>query len=699
MTHVDEWLARQVRRDRSVVRLEEALLGGRLGRYFAYRLRFFVGRAAISTIIHAAKVVLLLGAFPRDEFLALIILQAAVAMANDFWWGALEVLRNRVRGLQRRGSPHRVPREIGSWLSLSAFLSVVGIVVALGYFAYRLAVGFGPGDAFVAALLVGLALSITLRTFHSGAYALRRVYRPLPSLLALDIVSVGALLAAWPLVGLWAFPLAELVATLIVAAITLHYVSRTYRTLALPGIRELLALRRPFPKLHVLKSALGPGVAYALVGLEGLVVVAGTAGAGTQASIALVVLLAALAPVNRASFEWARLLYFDLKRLDVPLLAGLRARFDAATHVLAVVMAVICWTVAALAVIALALAGQASIGPLLVGALLLMYLARSLLAGAQMQAFTRPAMGRLVVVGAAGVLAILAAFWVVPQVEQRLLAVAAVLAISFVLLLELPGARSGDGGVLSLPDWLTRLRADLRPLTVMRIHFDARTSVRGTPVEMRRTEQWRRDAVAARLAKRLVRLDGSVAWRSPTELWLFGDLPAASAVALGGGLLDRPPDVRDFASGPLAAAALVEALPGAAAAATTLDARDFAAVSAEFGRRFPDGWLYDVRSGRPPAALRAVDPRLRSEIYRAALDFANDLRRGRSPDGFEVTALVLEGSLAAIFVARASRSADARRAWRHDLRVWTLRAAAGAAAARAATDGLTVAPAGEARML
>ncbi|HLB43766.1 MAG TPA: hypothetical protein VJK49_00150, partial [Candidatus Limnocylindrales bacterium] len=569
MDELGLWIDRQVRRERAVVRLEDALLGNRFARYFVYRLRFFVVRTVVSTFIHALKIVLLLGAFARSEFVAIVVLQSALALSGDFWWGALEEMRGRVRGFQRRAARHLIPRQIAAWLTLSAGLALVGLSGAGGYVAYRVvAGGLGPADAFAAALVIGISLDLVARTYHSGAYAMRRVYRPLPSLLALDVVSVGVLLALWPFIGLWAFPVAELLSVLTVVAISIYFTTRTYRTLALPTLGTLLRagslrhLRRSIPEPAALRASLAPGVAYGLVGLEGLIVVAGVFGATTASGQALITLLAALAPVNRASFEWARLLYFDLKRMDLPLLAGLRARFDHAALALAVAVALLTWAVSAVVGVWVV----ADVTALLVGGLLALFVARSLLAAVQMQAFTRLAYARLTAVGVLGVAAVISAFVLFPGAESRLLAVAAVLGLSFALLLVLPPGPAPTDGVVPLSDWLRRLRAVRGPVRALQLVFDARLDARGTTVEVRRTEAWRRREVARRVGERLVRADGRATWVTPTRLWCFEPAGrasvAATAVALGAGLVDRPALVTEHADGAQAAVALAGEVVG-----------------------------------------------------------------------------------------------------------------------------------------
>jgi len=685
MRELVAWIDRQARREASVVRLEDALLANRFAQYFFYRLRFLVARSAISTVIHAAKVVLLLGVFPRSEFLLVVILQGSVALATDFWWGALEQMRADIRTLQRRQARHVIPREISRWLTLSTRLAVGVGSVAIFYAVSRaLGGGLGAVDALAAALLLGAALNLVARTYHSGAYALRRVYRPLPSLLALDFVSVGVLLALWPFVGIWAFPIAELLSILVVVAIEIAYTSRTYRTLAMPTLRPLVAMRMPIPRLRSVRGSIGPGLSYALVGLEALVVIAGIASATTAAGASLVVLLAALAPVTRASFEWARLLYFDLKRMDVPLLADLRRRFDRAVIRLALVIGLTTGLLAA----AVAAFIVEPLTPLLIVALLLLFIVRSILAAAQMQAFTRTAYTRLAAAGLVGVAGVAASFFLPAPADWRMLGVCAALGVSLALLVSLPQGRPPDEGVVAPPEWLRRLRLATGPITVTKLHFDDRLDTRGTTAEKRRAEEWRRRNVAFRLGASLHRRGGAAAWISPTMLWAFEPTAAGRSRDAGhlvrgaAGLVDAAPEQTEWLDSRTAALELVEVvLVISGDTRVTGDAGaplpSVGLLVADFERRFPSGIAYDTAKA-PPDPLTTMSSRQRAEIYRAALLVARGVRRGRGPNDREVTALVANGSLRAIFAIDRTESAPARRAWRDAVNAWTIRAAAGA---------------------
>ena len=291
------------------------------------------------------------------------------------------------------GSRHASACGCGSSLRLVRLC----VVAAMVWLLVSLVLGWmGPIDLYGVVLIGGTGATIVARAYHSGAYALRRVYRPLPSLVAVDIGGLMALLVLWPVVGLWAFPLSELLAMTAVTAMSLHYTSRTYRSLGLPSLRALVTGGRSLPPRHVLRQALPPAAASTLSGLDSLLVLTvllASTRPGEGAS--LVALLAALGPVIRAGFEWAGLLYFDLVRLEAPLLSRLRERFDVRVRQLALIIGCLIWVVAA------------CIGALVLGiqdaalllALLPFLVCRSLLAASQVRAFVTGAYRVLIVVG------------------------------------------------------------------------------------------------------------------------------------------------------------------------------------------------------------------------------------------------------------------------------------------------------------
>ena len=690
MNELAKWSAKQARAERGIVHLEDALLTGSFTRYFVHRLRFLVARTLVATLIHALKIVLLLGAFPREQFLVIIVAQSGAALIGDFWWGALEQLRAQIRLLQRRGRRYLVPREIGRWLSLVWPVALILPMVAGVYAASQLvAHELDPVEAYLCVLVAAVALDLLMRTYHSGAYALRRVYRPLPTLIVVDVVSVAVLLAAWPLLGLWAYPVAELVSLVAVVGITLRYTTRTYRSLAMPTLRALVMQHRPVPSLSTLRRSLSPGIAYALVGLEAVVVVAGLAQGTSQAGASLVVLLAALSPVSRASFEWARLLYFDLKRLELPLLAGIRRKFDRAMFVLAVVIGLVAGGLAC-AVALVLLTGPTAF---LLAALVAFFGVRSVLAASQMQAFTRTVYVRLALSGLVGVTVLAVVFVLTTAADARLLGATAGLAISLALLAILPPPIDPGDVVIGSAEWLSAFRAQKQPVQFARLRFDADLASRAVAPDTRRTEEWRRDEVARRIAERARRRGGAVAWAGAHELWLFSEPESALThqrvlVRHGAGLV-RGTRATVYDDPPAAALGLAEVAlrawnddwsrtPAEEARYETPPLTDVHVLVADFERRFPNAISFDAR-GKVPMALRQMASDERVELLRAALRFASDQRAERESEDWDVTALVDAGVLRAVFAVPRSHDAGARRVWRRRIRAWNLRRAGGAA--------------------
>ena len=675
MTEISRWLAAAADRERNVVRLEDALLTDRYWRYFWFRLRYFAIRTLVAVVVHAIRIALLYAAFPRDQFVVIILLGAAMALINDAWWGALEQLREGVRRLTRDGQVHRIPARIGMWLRLAMRIALVCAVAAVVWLLASLALGWvGPVDLYGVVIIGGAGATIVARAYHSGAYALRRVYRPLPSLVAVDIGGLMALLVLWPVVGWWAFPLSELLALTAVTAMSLHYTARTYRSLRLPSFRALVAGGLSLPPRHVLRAALPPAIASMLSGLDSLLVLTVLVAATRPGEgVSMVALLAALGPVIRAGYEWASLLYFDLVRLEAPLLSRLRERFDLHVRQLALVIGCIAWVTAA------------GIGGLVLGirdgalllALLPFLVCRSLLAASQVRAFVTGAYRALIVVGTLLVpvfLAIMVVDWSEPA---RILAVAVALLSAAGVLLGVHGSLRGADRVASLLDVVCLLRLVAGPVVVTTVRLDQAHRARGVTREGRDAEMWRQSVVARRLAARVTGRGGRLAWSGSAALvWfeLADDLAPITDLAIAevaGGLLVGQPHRLTFAAGTEAARWVGHVAGGEAplAAVSTMIDR--------FRERFPSG-LVLVPGVDLDRAHLALDSRGRAAVLRAALRYSRSLAQVPDPESWDVSALVDGGALLVLFLAPRAAAAADRRAWRDGVRTWDLRAAAGA---------------------
>jgi hypothetical protein len=538
------------------------------------------------------------------------------------------------------------------------------LAAAIAWLAWRALDGsFGAADAFVAALLLRLATELPIRTYHSGVYALRRVYKPLAANLAPELAGLAAVLALWPLAGVWGLVAASLLTTLLLGVLNVEYIRRVYHFLGIAPMRELHLERLPA------RESLAGGFAHAVMALDALAVIALLYGSQTD-SEALVVLFLSM-PTIRAGADWARLLYFDLKRLELRLFTNLRRRFERHTLELAWLLGIVFWAVAA------AIAAsyyQDDVGPI-AAALLAFFVARSLLARAQVQAFAAGSYRAVLGTGAACVIGLAAVGPLAEGETERLLAVAAVAGICAFVLSRLTGvtrARGEPGTALLTLEWLRRLGHERGAVRV----GSARVVSAGGPerLDARTREErnrWRLSKLAEQMARRLGRR-GAAAWIGPDRLVWFepsSDEPRVTADWLqraSGGLIGQVQQ-RDCANGEeaLLAAGRDELLGYASdhllAAIVPVDVDE---ARRTFEELIAGGIVYAADEPVPPALARLPGSELRA-ILVDAVSFARDLRVGRRRSRFDVTPLCSGGELRMIFVADPQSGRAARGRWRH----------------------------------
>jgi hypothetical protein len=679
---LDRWLRRQAAREQRVVLLEEGLLGNRLWRYSWYRLRYFFVRYAFESATHAVTVIFLFRGVAWGNFLLIVVATSLTGLASSFWWGALEALRSRVRDLHRSGKPHLIPRVIGGWLAFACVLSALVLAIAIGFVAWRASDGrLEAADAFVAVLLVRLALDLPVRCYHSGVYALRRVYKPLAASLAPEILALIAIAALWPLAGVWGLVAATLLSTTATTALTLTYTRRVYHFLGFTPLRYArLETLRAALRGAARESLLG-GFSYTLMALDSLVVLALILGAKTDSKSLLVLFLAM--PTIRAGFDWASLLYFDLKRLELRLFTNLRRRFERHTLALGWLLAVVFWAVAA----AIATGYYGRSAGTLVAVLLGFFIARSLLARVQIQAFAEGAYAAVLGTGALCLGGLAAVGPLAEGETERLAAVGVVTAVAALVLSRLgrlARARGEPGTALLTLEWLGRLGRTRTPVWV----GSARVTSSGGPERLdARTREdrnrWRLAQLAARTARRVGRV-GAATWVGPDRLVWFeprNDAPRITADWLqraSGGLID------EVTSTPCANGE--EALLAAGRAGLVGYASDHLLEAIlpvdveEAGRSFqelvPGGVLYAPDGPVPPELATLSGRELRTILFEAVA-FARDLRPRRSRSRFEVSALCAGGELRLIFVADSRAGRTARLRWLRQVTRLNVRAAIG----------------------
>lgn len=692
MNRIAGWFGRQADRERRAVFLEDALLGNRFRGYMLYRLRFFYARYLASACVHGIRYLFLYAIFSEKVFVGLVLVHAGVGLSSSFWWGGLEVMRRRIRELKRSARPHRIPSEIGRWLSVSLFLSAATLVAGAGWLGWRLGyrgLALDPATLYASSLVLRLAIDFVTRVFHSGIYAIRRIYRPLPAVVAVELSGFLAVLMLWPWIGVWSFPVAMILATLVSSALVTFYTLRVYRFfrfLPLPLFEGPLGRSL---ELQSRKELLAAGASYSLMKLDALLVLVLFAWGSSSADPApLFLLFFVLGPTIQAGFDWAQLFYFDLKRLEIRPFANLRRRFEQGVHRTAWAQGIVFW---ALACLTGTLFLRKNLGAVYV-ALLPFFLSRSLLAFAQMRSYAARRYRELLWSAVACLCGLALACGLVSRPSWRLAILTAVmLAVFGVLAHRARGvdASAEDVRLPGITEWLDRVRRRRAPTRIRCLEFDARTrwtdAFRGI-AEWDARNRWNHRRAAEAVARKLgddsavtIVFPGRVVWFERSNgtpgirrEWLLGlaggavrriastKVEADGACALGAARR------RELLGGILDAA--VESVPG-----RSLEREE---LRREFLRRFPDGMVYDPDRA-VPQALERLPSTDKREILRDATRFARDFRPSAKTARFDVTAVSRQGELAMIFVATRTRGRKALARWRTAIQGVNLHAALG----------------------
>lgn len=673
------WFRKRADSKRRYVSLEDALIGGRAGAYAVYRFRYFALRCVATSALHALRLTLLQYVFSHRVFLSTLLVHASVGVATSFWWGALEVLRRRVRRLSRDGRREHIPIEMGGWLTAAAVLAGASLAGSLAWIAWDvLGRGrhFGVLHLYVFSIFFRVGADFVTLTFHSGIYAVRRVYRPLPAMLAAEFVGLALVPALWPLLSRWSFPVAMLASTAIATAVVLHYTARLYGLLGwLPVrlVRPVLPRRLPARDQRELLFA---GTSYALMKLDALLMLAMfRSRSDASGGVTLFVLFASIGPAVSAGFDWARLLYFDLKRLDARCLTVLRRRYERFAFHIAWAAGIGLW---ALACVLGTVITRRDLG-LLYWLLAPFFVSRSLLAVAQIQAFSRGRYGALLASGMALAALIPIVRVVLPSEPEELLGLALSCYLVSWLVRILARRKSGgsaDRDVLPFAEWIERLKEVRERVRVRSLRFQSEDIARTRPDVFVQEDRWRQRRMAQRLARALGDLGAVTTQRSGRVTWyeterLPSPVSGRALLKWGGGLIGS------VAGSPLeddGEAALERArrlgllgIPGNRRARSGGGAPQVQEIREAFAHMCPGGVMYST-DGPVPAGLSGLTSSERSDILSEAVHFATHFDHGRTTRGGEVTSFCSQGELKLIFVLDRGSDPGQRRRWRAFIR-------------------------------
>jgi hypothetical protein len=312
--------------------LDAALLTGSGMRYAAARIGIAGLRALLRTALHAAEVWILVSDFPYEFLAPLFVVRALPGLLTGVHWGALETLRGQIRTAVAHGQPNLARAGTEAWLALSSVAGALLLGVTFRFVSTRASHDYGPDGLYgsFAILCTLLAASeLWTRTYHAGVFALGRVYRPVWSFFAPDLLELLVLVKSYPYLGPFALHATVLFGMIVRSALAIVFVRRAYRTrrLELPHPCRVRALGRL--RVADLTVSLKHMVATLPLQLDRMLLVA-LLGAPTVDPEVLPIALPyyALRPVAGFAQSWARTFYADFVHLDMAAVGVLRARFE-----------------------------------------------------------------------------------------------------------------------------------------------------------------------------------------------------------------------------------------------------------------------------------------------------------------------------------------------------------------------------------
>lgn len=648
MSALDRWLARERRRELRRVSLEDVLVFGRFSLYLWHRLRFFCLSRFVQAVLHATELALFFFFASEQAFVAASVARLGTAVVGSAWWGGLEVLRTGARDRLRDGRFPLIVPWVRRWLLMATLLASAVAAVAVAYALVALGHShFGVGEAFVAARLVDLALKLVVQTFHSGAYAVRRVYRPVWSILAPELLRAALLLGLWPALGLWSVPLALLAYRLAGSALTVWFTDRVYRDLDLPVLGHGGApYRERFPGPAELRhfAAAAAAQASARVGHLWALSLFFFGSGDPERWLELAAYFVLAAPLVDASLSWANLFYFDLKKLEGGLFRRYRGALERHLMRWSGIVGLLLWlpTLGATPWFL----GGGSIGPVAL-ATLVFFIVRARLAASQLAAFCDRRYGLLLAVS----LGVGAAAWCgrfLPM-NAHLLGVVVGMALGSLVLRPRSLPRSPSGGVVPLGSAVALAPRLSGPGRWVLVHLSPGRLVTGLP----------------RLASRLARRMGTLGVAG--QRWLLWWRPEGAARRRKPreliGCEARRWETETARSAVASLAAWRRRWPTGALPPSRTDAE----VVATFQARFPNGVWVRAGEGAPDRLRRTLSWGERRAALGAAEAHLLATPARRLPR-VDVSALLDRGEIAIVFFVDRQAPAFARKRWRRWVR-------------------------------
>ncbi len=638
------WLKRESRRDARRVSLEDVLVFGGFSQYLWQRSRRFALTRTLQEFLHVGELYLLFLFASQPVFIATAIITAVARMVNSAWWGGLEVLRTGVRERSRDGRYTVIAPWIRQWMITSTALGCSVCAIGAGFTLVKLwTANLGVADAYLAARVIGVGLELPTRTFHSGAYALRRIYQPTWALLTPSLLRGLMLASWWPAVGVWSIPVASVFGVFVSVVLTAWFTRLAYIDLQLwpmmSGRRQRLPARLWSHDMKWFAAAALANISTSTAQLWTLSLLS-IGLTNSDLWLGLFIYLVLVGPLFDVCQSWARLFYPDLADLENDLLRPFRTLLVQSLIRWSPVVGTLVW-ISTLIVLPLLPSGQMVMIALITW---LFFIARARFAAIQVSAFCHRRYTILSLISFGLVLATSVAYWA-PHGQ-----VAWVVGGVFLCLGPFgtdSTRRSEPTGLMPVASLITAARWIRGEGTWVLSEFRPGWLLHGPQVLLQRSA--RHNAIGVDRESLLLRWQPAALHRRGA-FDLLHDFERRRWRSATGFTLDEIQAWRDrWPAGPLPNSCTIEE------------------VIAEFQSRFPNGfWVKASKAAN--SDLRLL---LTWQERKHVLGEAMGHLFGRPPAALlplDVSALVDDGQIVVLFFLKRTTSTAARRHWRRWLR-------------------------------
>lgn len=320
---LSKWFKQTQKKGDAIISLYDAFLNAKLYQYIFYRFRYFTFYMLIISIAHIIEFYFLFYLLPPHHSLVLILYRIIAIMILSFWWGATEILRNRIREYRLAGDTQRIKKEISHWLILTTLFAMAIISIALIQFIAGI---LHPEHTdtfnliYLSAVILNIAVMIIASTMHAALYALTRIAKPFIAVPAAQLFSLFLLIFTYPWLGMYALACSYILSAIFGFTLTIYYILRMNKLFdILPTPywqpKGFLDFIRKLPYVELLFASL----AGLMMGSQNMWIYYFIRNIGSHQSYIIIIMFFLISPQLHNSHNWVNLIYFDYKRLNSPI--------------------------------------------------------------------------------------------------------------------------------------------------------------------------------------------------------------------------------------------------------------------------------------------------------------------------------------------------------------------------------------------